>query len=200
MKMIAAGLGITPAALYWHFPSKAAILSAFIHTEGESFITEVETASVGGLPSERLGQFVREHVKQSIARVELGPFGANYGIQQLAKFLPAAEQAEIKLWMRRHTHSLASILRAGIEEGGFRPVDITATSNAILTMCGYLTSWYKPGGRLSPEEVAAQHAELALAMVALPEPVDARIVSGGVAAPRSRSARSAPGATANEVP
>jgi AcrR family transcriptional regulator len=164
-KLIAAGAGVTPAALYWHFPSKAAILWAFLHTEMEDFITAVEAASRTGSAKQRLRDYVREHVMQSIGRLELGPFGANYGLQQLAKFLPPEQQNEIKLWLRRHTGNLAAILGAGIDSGDFSDVDITLTAYAITTMCGYVTIWYRAGGRLTPTEVAERYAALAADMV-----------------------------------
>jgi AcrR family transcriptional regulator len=165
MKMIAAGVGITPAALYWHFPSKAAILSASLHTETEGLVTAVEAAARDGTPTQRLRGYVREHVRQSITRAELGPFGANYGLQQLVKFLPPAEQEEIRDWLRRHAANLTRILEAGVAAGEFRPIDVVPTTYAVTTMCGYVTIWYRTGRRLSPEDVADQFADLALHMV-----------------------------------
>lgn len=165
MKMIANGVGITPGALYWHFPSKAAILSAFLETETEDLVLAVEAAAKEGSPEVRLRSYVREHVTQSIRRQELGPFGANYGLQQLAKFLSPEEQAEIRNWLRRHSGNLRAILRAGIDTGDFRNVDVVSTAYAITTMCGYVTIWFRTDGRLSTQELADQYADLAVSMV-----------------------------------
>lgn len=167
MRAIAGRLGITAAGLYAHYPSKAAILADFVETELKRFVRAVETAcATEPGPIEKLGRFASEHVLQSLAAADLGPFNVHAALRQLTRQMPEPERQELLGVQRAHLRFLTAILAEGVERGLFAPEERpTATAFAILSMCDYVTTWFRPGGPLSPQEVADHHTALVLRMV-----------------------------------
>ena len=167
MRAIAGRIGITAAGLYAHYPSKAAILADFVEAELKRFLRAVETACATERgPIEKLGRFASEHVLQSLAAADLGPFNVHAALTQLTRQLPEPERQELLAVQRAHLRLLTAILAEGAERGLVaRQERPTATAFAILSMCDYVTTWFRPGGPLSPQEVADHHAALVLRMV-----------------------------------
>ena len=54
----------------------------------------------------------------------------------------------------------------GVAEGEFEVVDIQVATFAILALLTGLTTWYRPGGRLTKEAIVAAHEKLVLSSVA----------------------------------
>jgi TetR/AcrR family transcriptional regulator, cholesterol catabolism regulator len=165
LRVIAGAVGMTPPALYWYFPSKQAILRALLHQVMFDFLEAVEADVVGPEPADRLRQFVRAHVRRGVEQPRIGPYEALFGVRQLAQFLSEEEQAELVAGQRRHLDQLRGTLRDGIASGCFRELDLTSTAFAILSMCDYVMSWWKPTGPISAEELAAQYEDMVMRMV-----------------------------------
>ncbi len=165
MRAIAGAVGMTPPALYWHFKSKRAILHALLHQTLFDFLEAVEGDVVGPTAEDRLRQYVRAHVLRALAQPRIGPYEALFGVRQLAPFLSEEGRAELVAGQRRHLDLLRSTLRDGCASGCFRELDVTSTAFAILSMCGHVTSWWKPTGPVLAEELAARYVDLALRMV-----------------------------------
>lgn len=165
MRAIANAVGMTPPALYWYFPSKQAILRGLLHDAQFGFLEAVEADVVGPTPEDRLRQFVRAHVLRGLAQPRIGPFEAMFGVRQLARFMGEEERAELIAGQRRHLDLLREALRAGIASGCFRELDVTATAFAIISMCDYVNTWWKPDGRIGAEGLAAGYVDLAMRMV-----------------------------------
>lgn len=69
---------------------------------------------------------------------------------------------------RELLEAFSRVIRTGVETGRFRVVDPIVTALSIFGMCNWTVEWFKPGGRLSEEQVANEIAELAVAMVQRP--------------------------------
>jgi len=65
-----------------------------------------------------------------------------------------------------YERSFRRILSEGIAASEFRPVSVELTSLALLGMCNWVARWYRPGGDLDADGVAADFAELAVRSVA----------------------------------
>jgi AcrR family transcriptional regulator len=74
--------------------------------------------------------------------------------------LTAERAAQFRERRREYEHRVEAILQAGIDAGEFRPVDPRLTALAWLGMHNYTYLWWKPGGRLSPHDVAKPFADL----------------------------------------
>ncbi len=164
MTRIARAAKMTPAAIYWHFPSKQTLLAEMLKQMYENSFAELE-ASVRpeGTATERLGDYVRAYI-----RIQLKDVGErrNHSYSALASSLNEEEQRELGRLSRPYIELMRDILRQGIASGEFEVDDVSTASYAISAMCEYVFTWFKSGGRLSIDQVADKHLEYVLRMVA----------------------------------
>ena len=168
MRTIARHVGLTPGALYQHFPSKEAILFAYLEDRIDQVTVAVGRAvAAARSPRERLLAYVRTQVLDSLRLSGVRDGVAIFGLAHLFSRLGPRQRQTIGERMRRHVTTLRDILAEGVESGHFRAgLDLTPTAYAILTMCDVVTVWFRPDGRLAPEAVAGLYADLALRMAA----------------------------------
>ncbi|MFD2396265.1 hypothetical protein ACFSVJ_04570 [Prauserella oleivorans] len=57
------------------------------------------------------------------------------------------------------------IVAAGAASGQFRTPYPDDAARNIVSMCSAISTWYRPGGRLSKRELGEQHARYALALL-----------------------------------
>lgn len=55
---------------------------------------------------------------------------------------------------------MEEILRDGVAEGVFAPADIRIATMAVIAMLTGVTTWYRPAGRLSVDEVEGLYWEM----------------------------------------
>ncbi|MGH2727059.1 MAG: TetR/AcrR family transcriptional regulator, partial [Actinomycetota bacterium] len=162
MRDIAQALGITAAALYNHYPSKDQILYAMVsrlHQELEGALLAALEAA-GPDPRDRLGALVRAHALIH-TKYRKDAHVANSEIFSLIE--PGRD--EVIASRRRMRDSFQAEIGAGVERGVFRVEDALVATFAIINMGIRIAEWFVPGGRLTAEQVADMHAELALRMV-----------------------------------
>lgn len=160
---IAEECGMTPANLYWYFPSKQKILeAALVELYRRSYQALIEVDDASRTASHRLEDFVRAFV-----RFQLADSGeeANFGYIALQSSLEPSAREEIRKWERTHRGLIKDILGHGMRSGEFSIVDVSVAASMILTSVEYVFLWFHPGGRLSIAEVAEEYAQLALRMV-----------------------------------
>jgi AcrR family transcriptional regulator len=166
MRAIADRVGITSGALYWHFPSKADILFAFLEQSVTEAFAEIEKATQFQTPTEQLRYLVTTHVRLQLAEPELSrAYGTLHGMNQLASRLPAIQLQQHNAVQRRWLDFVRRILDAGIAAGEFRDIDSAPVAFAVITLCDYVVTWFRPGERLGRDEVADLYADLVLRMV-----------------------------------
>lgn len=164
MRLLATKLGVTPGALYKHYSSKEAILYAYLREAHEKSLASVQAAVADGTPEEKLRAFVRAEIKNSLTRQEA--YGASHRIAQLSKFLATEQRKELHEMQRRWLNILREILRSGIANRTFRPIDVDPVAFAISTLCDYVTIWYRPRKRLNVDAVAEIYQDLVFHMIA----------------------------------
>jgi AcrR family transcriptional regulator len=165
LRDIAARVNMTGPALYWYFSSKADILFQYLDAGLENARRVVDAAVTADSPEERLRQFVTAHVHEQLRQVEELSFGALYGVDHLARYLPPAKRAHLVHRQREGMDKLRQILTEGVADGSFVPMEVGPVSLAIVTMSDYCVVWYRRGARLSAESLARLHGRLALRMV-----------------------------------
>ena len=162
---IAAVVGLSPAALYVHFPSKEDVLYEIIRSGHERVLSVVEDPSIQSVadPTERLRLLVsrytawhaRHHVAARVAQYELAG-------------LTEEHYAEIL----RLRHLTNEVFRRNVAlvvaDGGMDPVDVNRVTRAILSMSIDLVRWYRLNGPDSPEELGDFYTRLALRMLQSP--------------------------------
>lgn len=165
-------LGLTPANLYDHFPSKEHLLAELVrigHEEHLRALTQALVDTDGG-PGEQIRALVRAHVRYhaSFAMLAVVANGEMHALSQalVAPALALRQQSEALL---------VHVLQRGVADGLFDPPDVWMTAAAIGGMGMRVAHWYRPGRDRTIDQVCDVYAELA-----------ARMVGARAAAPRRR--------------
>jgi AcrR family transcriptional regulator len=161
MSQVAKSSGVTTPALYWHFDSKEALYFTVVERGYTSFRDELDSRTVGGSPHQRLTAYVRAFVDMRLRDPEVS---MQYGYQQLRAALPEEKQAELDTVETAWHDSLRQVLSDGCAGGEFDVDDVGLTALAVITMCEYVFTWYRPDGALSADEVGELYAEFACAL------------------------------------
>lgn len=160
---IAKAADMTPANMYWHFPSKQDLLAEVLGTLYRRSAELLVASIPNGNPAERLAAYVRTYV--GIQLEELGDH-CNFGYASLASSLTPEGQDNLNRIGRPYIDLLRQILQDGTEDGSFDIDNISVTSYAISTTCEYIFTWFRKGGPVSPTAVADHYVALILRMVA----------------------------------
>lgn len=147
---IARQCGIQKASIYYHYPSKEAILFQ-IHKATMDELTAYLRGNLDGLTDveARMRAAVRSHVRFHL-NWQRETFIAN---SELRGLTPDHYQEIVG---RRDTYEqiFQDIIRGGCESGAFVPVDVKILSYAILTLCNAGAIWFKPEGRMPVDAIA----------------------------------------------
>ncbi|SHN46732.1 TetR/AcrR family transcriptional regulator [Cryptosporangium aurantiacum] len=147
LETLAAAVGIRKASLYYHYPSKDAILLEIHEEMIEHLLGRARERT--GSPTERLRGVMRDLVEL----MELFPGRLQIFFEHYRE-LPAAERAASTAKRDEYHAILVGILRDGVEAGEFAIDDVELTALSILGSCNWTYQWFRPGGRLSATEVA----------------------------------------------
>ncbi|MBC7638973.1 MAG: TetR/AcrR family transcriptional regulator [Rhodoferax sp.] len=159
---IARRAGLSPAGLYVHYPSKAAVLGQVSRLGHERALALVsESLSGEQRPSvTRLAAVVRDFVTWHARHHTTARVVQN----ELDALAPLDRAAAVDL--RRRTEALVEAeVRRGVARGELAVADPHAVTRAVLSLCIDVARWYDPAGRESPTEIADLYATLVLRML-----------------------------------
>ena len=148
---LAVDLGVSKSALYHHFASKEALLSAALD-EGlaglSSAVDAAADATRDGTAYDRLRATVEAAVH---ILVEHRP-----AVTLLLRVRGNSPLEKSALERRRHIdEQLARVVRQAAEEGDLRDdVDPEVISRLVFGMVNSLVDWYRPDGPISPDTIA----------------------------------------------
>jgi AcrR family transcriptional regulator len=157
---ITAGVGLSPGALYVHFPSKEDVLFEIVRTGHERALETVLSQPDEGDHTDYVRRLVASHVAwharhHTVARV------CQYELAALAP-----DHLAVVLDLRqRFSAVLRSAVVNGATSGTFDVPDVNHAVRAILSLGVDLVRWYHLDGTASPEELGDSYADLALRMV-----------------------------------
>lgn len=145
--------GLQRGGLYHYMDSKKDLLSQIHHRFIEPLLEDARTiVERGGPPDEVLTNVGRALIRDI----------ASYG-DQVTVFLHEwriiqndPEWGEIRQARRDFEALVASVLRRGAEEGVFTIRDERIALLGFLGMFNYSYQWFRPGGRVSAEQVAEE--------------------------------------------
>lgn len=170
---IATSAGLSPAGLYVHYPSKAAVLGQVSRLGHERALALVQGAlAAEGGPVVRLRRLVTDFVTwhalhNTTARV----------VQHELEALEPADREAVVALRRRIEALVEAEVRRGVATGDLllgadlRTDDAHAVTRAVMSLCVDVARWYDPDGRESPHQVGALYATLVLRMLgAVPRP------------------------------
>ncbi|WP_020393115.1 TetR/AcrR family transcriptional regulator [Kribbella catacumbae] len=157
---IATRAGMSPAALYVHYPSKERLLFE-ISLYGHRAALEILTAANdGGSPADRLramvSAFTSWHAEHhTIARV----------VQYELAALSPEHFAEVATIRRAISTLIEQVLTDGVTNGTFKVDDLPGTTLAVLSLSIDVARWYDPTRHPAAEPLGTLYADLAHRMV-----------------------------------
>ncbi|MEV5895627.1 TetR/AcrR family transcriptional regulator [Nonomuraea fuscirosea] len=160
---IAECVGLSPAALYVHFPSKELVLYEIVRAGHERVLAHVRDPSITSLDgsAERLRAIVsaytvwhaRHHVTARVCQIELhGLTPEHYG-------------EIVELRHQTNGYFRGAVAR-GVADGSFAKVDVTRVTRAMLSLAIDLVRWYRLDGPDSPEQLGEFYADLSMKLLA----------------------------------
>jgi TetR/AcrR family transcriptional regulator, cholesterol catabolism regulator len=173
MKDIAAEVNLTAASLYHHFRNKDMLLLAVLEV-GLWYVTErlEPIAASGQTAAEKLKAMIREHVV-SVTKHPSVSAAMVFEIRSLIRAHSRngsqadseadrefVQQRDAFFTQRDHFEALfQQVVQQGIEAGEFRPVDVPIFVKTMLGAHNWVAVWYRQGGRLDGEAIAATMSE-----------------------------------------
>jgi AcrR family transcriptional regulator len=162
VREIASRADLSMAALYHHFGSKEGLLFEIMRRGNDRLYKRAALAlrkagsdPVAGLRA-LVGLFVQRHL---VSQRE-----SFLGSTELRSLEP--ESRALIIGRRDQIQRLFDgVVLDGVQQGVFTTPFPTEAARAIVTMCGAVAGWYRPGGSLAPEEIVDRYQELCLATV-----------------------------------
>ncbi|AIJ24121.1 MULTISPECIES: TetR/AcrR family transcriptional regulator [Amycolatopsis] len=158
---IASAAGMSPAALYVHFPSKAALLFAISKSGHQQTLDLVEdVAKRADEPRERMRRIVADFVawharRHTVARV----------VQYELQALPEQEYQVVADLRRRIEHLVRGVIEDGVAQGQFVVADVKTAARAVLSLGVDVARWYSERTGKTPKALGREYADLTLRML-----------------------------------
>jgi len=157
---ITAAVGLSPGALYVHFPSKEDVLFEIVRTGHERALDAVTSQPDEGDAVGYVRRLVAAHVAwharhHTVARV------CQYELAALAP----GHHAEVLELRHRFSELVHGAVTRGARAGVFDVPDVDRAVRAVLSLGIDLVRWYRLDGDDSPEALGAFYADLALRMI-----------------------------------
>lgn len=154
MKQLARELQMAPANLYNYFPSKEAILFEVLSSELTGMLERNHNiVRQHGDPVERMWALAYDLVLEDL-RSPSASFVGRHGVHGLTQ----ENRAVITDLMGQVRGIWSTTVGEGVAMQVFDAEDVRLTTLSVLSLCSSTTSWYRPGGSLAPETVAAHTA------------------------------------------
>ncbi len=158
MQDIADAVGLKKASLYHHVAGKQAILLALLDHALDLLLEDIERVQRTDLePAEMLCAAIRAYVARLAGQADL----AAVLLLEYRRLAPELRTQHIE---RRDRVEAAwrDILRRGMAAGQLRQVDPDLAGFALLGVQNWMITWYRPEGRLTPEQLAGAFCDLFL--------------------------------------
>jgi AcrR family transcriptional regulator len=164
---ISAGVGLSPAALYVHFPAKELVLYEITRVGHERALAHVQSPEVrrAKRAKDRLHVMVARYVAWH-ARHHVAARVCQYELNALTP-----EHYDAIRELRHQTNEVfRNAVARGVADGTFAQVDVNRVVRGMLSLGIDLVRWYRLDGPDSPDQLGEFYAELALKMVLNPVP------------------------------
>jgi AcrR family transcriptional regulator len=163
MRDIAAAVGINKGSLYSYIKSKEDLLVPFFEQAQGVLLSEIEqiSADTDLSPTDRLKRAIHAHVTAVADNLDVLTVYLSEWRQ-----LGTESLATNRDQRARYSRMFHEILSDGVAAGEFRPMDTRIVMLGMIGMCNYLFRWYRPEGRLSPEQIADELIEMVMQGVA----------------------------------
>jgi AcrR family transcriptional regulator len=159
---IARAAGMSPAALYVHFPSKRDLLFKLTIAMATAMLEDLRRAQATETdPARQLRALVWSYARCN-ARMHTAVHVATYEFDVLS---PEQQHAIVELRHQVNSIFIGSLL-AGRANGQFAFADEHVVRVMIMSMCVSVATWFSAAGALSAEQLGDQYGNMVVKMVA----------------------------------
>jgi len=168
---IAARVGVTVPALYYHHRNKEAMLAALIEISLNAVIERVHLALADA------GDDLRQQFVNIIEAVVLHmTYHVDFAfLDPEFRYLNKETSQRYDDARRAVERRIAETLVAGIDTGDFADQQPKMTARALIGMCQSVAFWYRPDSPQTAREIADEYVAIALAAVSRREAVDRKV-------------------------
>ncbi|GAA4993739.1 TetR/AcrR family transcriptional regulator [Kitasatospora paranensis] len=161
---IATAAGMSPAALYIHFPSKAALLAEISRTGHRATLDLVERAEASAPgPVDQMRQLVEDFTVWHARGHTVGRI-VNHELYAL----PEDAFAEVAGLRIRIEDTVRRIIEHGVAVGDFDVLDARTAARAVTSLGIDVARWYTDRSTETPEELGRRYGVLVLRMLGGP--------------------------------
>ncbi|PYE18067.1 TetR family transcriptional regulator [Williamsia limnetica] len=159
---IAARAGLSVPGLYHHYPSKQSLLQGLLELTMSDLLGRSRAAleQAGGSPVERFDAVVESLLLFHMYRRAQAFVGSTE-----IRSLEPVFRVEYIATRDEQQRMVDAIVQAGVDSGEFRTPHPVDAGRAVTTMCVGVSTWYRPSGRLGPDELVARYLLIARQMV-----------------------------------
>lgn len=158
MEEIASQLLMTKGSMYYYFKNKEELLfecHLMILDPSIEKIKEIKNSDLTSI--EKMRKVIIDYIIFEINEKAMfnvaGKLDQTFSSEFLEKILAKRDE---------YNHIFDELILEGINDGGFQKVDVKMTRLIILGALNSIQSWYKPDGKMKPEEIANIHADYIL--------------------------------------
>ena len=161
MRTIAGSAGTSLSNLYNYFPSKDDLLVAVLKDANDELLRRLADrlgdADTG--PTERLRAAVHAYVE----------FSTDHRLASIVamsefRYLEGESRQDVVEARDSTERIFVDLVMEGVEAAEFGTNHPREAARAILLLCATVSTWYQPDGALTPDALAAQQADFALAL------------------------------------
>ncbi len=158
MQDIAESVQLQKGSLYHHIRSKQEVLLEILDRALDALIADLQPIAESDLPPPAK---LRAAMQTYIERLTRNSDLAAVLLLEHRSLQPALRKAHVA--RRDRFESLwRQIVREGIQQGDFHPMDESVVTFALLGVQNWLITWYQKGGRYQPDQLAKQFTQLFL--------------------------------------
>ncbi|WP_307203751.1 TetR/AcrR family transcriptional regulator [Nocardioides zeae] len=162
IRELASTAGLSVPGLYHHYPSKQDILVALLEDVMRDLVQRTAAAleEAGASPAARFDAWV-----ECLLRFHMFRTKHAFVTSSELRSLEGANRDRIVALRDELQAMLDSAVEDGAADGTFATPYPKAASRGVTVLCIGVSSWYRPDGPLSPEELVHRHLVLARGVV-----------------------------------
>ena len=171
MSDVAEAVGITKAGIYHFVPGgkKDLLFAVMSYGMDRLEIYVITPARTITDAEERLRAIINNHVKLITSGSKIGGHNPVTIVVDEVAGLTAAHRRKIDQRKRAYLDLIRDTLKQLKEEGKLRAVDETVAAFSVLGIMLWVSRWYLPDGRLTPDQIAEEIMKIALGGLLRPQ-------------------------------
>ncbi|KRB85046.1 TetR/AcrR family transcriptional regulator [Noviherbaspirillum sp. Root189] len=151
-------LGVTKPFLYYYFPGKSDIFETLCWRASHACLTAMHfEANDERRAIDKLREGLQRFATANVAFFKSGTFAYREGGALDVTFMK-----KLKTMSRRFYNELCALLEQARSDGDLEFDDTKLTALSIGSIAGFMYTWYKPNGRIGPDDMVRELTRILL--------------------------------------